>query len=54
MKQVKLSKLEVFYQKRWILNKTRTIGDINKKENYFNNLLFNNIVENDRYNQNNI
>lgn len=54
MKQGKLSKGEGFSQKRWILNKTRTIGDINKKENYFNNLLFNNIVENDRYNQNNI
>ena len=54
MKQGKMSKGEGFSEKRWILNKTRTIADFNKKENYFNNLLFNNIVENDRYNHNNI
>ena len=49
-----MSKGEGFAEKKWILNKTRTIADFNKKENYFNNLLFNNIVENDRYNHNNI
>jgi molecular chaperone DnaK (HSP70) len=53
MKQGKMSKGEGFAEKRWILNKTRSIVDFNKKENYFNNLLFNKIVENDRYNQNN-
>ena len=53
LKQGKLSKNECFIEKRWINNKLRSINDINLKEKYFNNLLFNNIIENERYNNNN-